>query len=162
MDGDHIDICELGWALRLPKNTPIEEDGPLPPPGGLDPQYIAPEYYGSSGGAWNGFSADLWATGLMLFSMVVDTGALFSAPISEDKSFARLCIKGDIRGQAEKYGKMVGKSFVGLSDELIDLLRSMLRADSKQRLSLEQVTKHPWLTTENAMTPTEWTQRYQS
>ena len=159
MDGDNVDICQLGWALRFDKNAPVDEERPLPPPGGLDPHCIAPEYFGSVRGVWNGFSADLWACGLMLFSMVVGTGALFTAPIAEDKSFHRMCVKGDIRGQAKMYGKVAGKDFSGLSDELLDLLRNMLRADPKQRLSLDKVMEHPWLQKEEVMTLTEYNER---
>ena len=95
----------------------------------------------------------------MLFSMVVGTGALFTAPIAEDKSFHRMCVKGDIRGQAKMYGKVAGKDFSGLSDELLDLLRNMLRADPKQRLSLDKVMEHPWLQKEEVMTLTEYNER---
>ncbi|KAL3894499.1 MAG: hypothetical protein SGARI_007726, partial [Bacillariaceae sp.] len=162
VDGDHVDICQLGWALRFDKNAPADEERPLPPPGGLDPHCIAPEYFGSVRGVWNGFSADLWASGLMLFSMVVGTGALFTAPIAEDKSFHRMCVKGDIRGQANKYGKLVGKDFSGLSEDLVDLLRNMLRADPKQRLSLDQVMEHPWVTKEEIVTLTECNEQQQA
>jgi serine/threonine protein kinase len=156
-DGDHVDICQLGWALRYSKkDTVLHKDRPLPLPSGLNPQYIAPEYFSSTRGGWNGFSADLWATGLLLYSMVVGSDALFTAPIAEDTSFFRLCIKGDIRGQAKRYGKIVGKDFSGLSDELVDLLKHMLRADPESRLSLEQVMVHPWLIMDEVMTPTHW------
>jgi serine/threonine protein kinase len=157
MEGDTVDICQLGWALRYSERDIVEEDRPMPPPVGLNPQYIAPEYFGSTTqGLWNGFRADLWAAGLMLYSMVVGSDALFTAPITEDKSFVRLCIKGDIRGQAERYGKLVGKNFSGLSDELVDLLEHMLIADPERRLSLEQVMVHPWLMIDEVRTPTEW------
>jgi len=162
MDRDHVDICELGWALRFNKNAPADEDRPLPPPGGLDLRYCAPEYFGSTTGVWNGFSADLWAAGLMLYNMIFGEEALFVAPIAEDKLFARLCIKGDVRGMAKRCGKFLGKDFSGLSDELADLLKNMLRADPKQRLSLEQVMEHPWLTMDEVETPTEWTRKNQS
>jgi serine/threonine protein kinase len=162
MDGDHIDICQLGWALRYNPHAAANDDDdcPLPPPGGLDPHYIAPEYFGLKQGTWDGFSADLWAAGLMLFSMVVGSDALFTAPIAEDKSFARMCIKGDIRGQAKRYGKLVGKDTLKLmSNELVDLLKNMLRAESERRFSLPQVMEHPWLTNNEVITAAVWTQR---
>lgn len=161
MDGDHLDICQLGRALHCSPNEVAVGKSSCPPPpspGGLDPQYLAPEYFEwtTRGGVWNGFNADLWAAGLMVFSMVVGTGALFTAPIAEDKSFTRMCIKGDIRGQVKRYGTLAGRDFSGLSDALMDLLKDMLRADPGQRLSLEQVMKHPWLTEEQVVTVTEW------
>jgi serine/threonine protein kinase len=158
MDRDHVDICELGWALRCNKNAQGDDEGdrPLPPPGGSNPKYVAPEYFGSLKGSWNGFSADLWAAGLILYTMILGTDSLFAAPIAEDRTFAMLCIKGDVRCLARRYGKLMGKDFSGLSDDLVDLLRNMLAADPKQRLSLEQVTDHPWLTSTDIVPPTEW------
>ena len=82
--------------------------------------------------------------------MVVGTNALFTAPIAGDKIFIKLCMKGDIMGHVERY---YGKK---LSNDLGDLLKSMLRADPKQRLSLEEVMEHPWLANnESVKTPTE-------
>jgi serine/threonine protein kinase len=43
-----------------------------------------------------------------------------------------------------------------LSQEVLDLLGNMLKADPKQRLSLEQVMEHPWLTKDELTTPTQW------
>jgi serine/threonine protein kinase len=162
IDRDYIDICELGWALRFNKNAPADEDRPLPPPGGSDPKYVAPEYFGSLKGSWNGFGADLWAAGLMLYTMIFGTDSLFAAPIAEDRIFARLCIKGDVRGLAKRYGKLVGKDFSSLSDDLIDLLTNMLAADPKQRLSLEHAMEHPWLTSTDVVSPTEWISKNRS
>mmetsp|Transcript_24937 Transcript_24937/g.26760 ORF Transcript_24937/g.26760 Transcript_24937/m.26760 type:complete len:81 (+) Transcript_24937:42-284(+) len=80
----------------------------------------------------------------MLYSMVVGTNALFSAPIAGDKIFTKLCIRGDIRGEVKRYGKQLGKDYSNLLiNDLLDLLRTMLKADPKQRLSLEEVTEHP-------------------
>lgn len=157
-----MDICQLGWALRYTETMDgvDKEDWPIPPPsvGLLNPlnYNIPPEYFGPTRGVWNGFRTDLWAAGLMLYSMVIGSDALFTAPIVEDKTFCRLCIKGNIRSQAKRYGKLVKKDFSGLSDELMDLLKHMLRADPERRLSLDQVMVHPWLITDEVMTPTEW------
>lgn len=162
MEGDHLDICELGWALRFNTTTAhLDQDHPFPPPGGSDPRFIAPEYFfgtGTTGGdvAWNGFRADLWAAGLMLYIMVVGTESLFTAPIAEDKTFAKLCMKGDVRGHLKKYGKVVGRDFSALSEELVDLLRSMLRFDPTRRLSLEGVLQHLWVVKDDVVTPSEW------
>ena len=194
MDGDHLEIIGLGWALRYNNsiattrtsqtdttNVNIDADADddddehrhFPPaPGGSDPHFIAPESYHHQSSnndnnniidgadiVWNGFRDDLWAAGLVLYSMVVGTDALFTAPIAGDKIFTRLCTKGDVRGEVERYGKRLGKDYSNLlSDGLVDLLRSMLRADPKLRLSLEEVMEHPWVINDDlVVTPTEWT-----
>jgi len=174
MDGDHVDIIGLGWALQCNKSKAVSQDANgddksryFPPTSGCsDPRFIAPESFhyqsssnkdsgGTTDGAdrvWNGFSDDLWATGLILYSMVVGTDALFTLPISGNKIFTRLCIKGDIRGEAERSGNL-------LSDDLVILLQSMLNADPKQRSVLEHVMVHPWVTNdEPAITPTKCTE----
>jgi serine/threonine protein kinase len=222
MDGDHLDICDLGWAVRLKKNSnsnnknnntstrssrsitrtitsdqsqPVDDNNndkkewnnvhpvPPPPPGGSDPRFITPEYIMTTSGGngsgndvndancnnqnneqtevmkWNGYQADLWAAGLMLFSMIVGAESLFVAPIYEDKTFARLCVKGDIRGHIKKYGRVAGRTddlSATLSEDLVDLLRSMLRANPLKRLSLDDVMAHPWVTTDEVVTPSEW------
>jgi serine/threonine protein kinase len=143
LDGDHLDITALGWSLRYNQKAKDTDKAP-PPPGNSNPQYIPPEFFHSSDGSWDGFAGDLWACGLMLYSMVVSTEALFAAPVSEDSLFGELCVKGKIGEQAEKHGKVTGKD-IKLSDGLIDLLRQMMKADPSDRLSLKMVTEHKWV-----------------
>ena len=176
MDGDHIDIIGLDWALRYDGSKETkkiqQEDIPY-----VNPRFIAPEsfHYRSSDKesehtsddserVWDGFRDDLWATGLVLYSMVVGTDALFTAPIAGDKIFTRLCIRGDIRGEAKRFGKRLGKDYSNLlSDDLVDLLQSMLNGDPKKRSVLEEVMKHPWVTNDDdpVMTPTKYTDSHQ-
>ena len=156
LDGDHLDICDLGWAVRFDADAPVDEDRPFPPPGGTEPQYIPPEYFRNAKGLWDGFQCDLWAAGLILWSLTVGREGLFAAPIAEDKSFARICIKGDIRGQLKRYGNVVGRDYSGISDDLVDLLQKMLHADPRKRLLLDEVLQHAWLKKEEVISPTEW------
>ena len=135
MDGDHFDIIGLGWTLRVTDDN--------------------------SSSSISSSRVMVRAAGLMLYSMVVGTNALFFAPIAGDKIFTRLCIKGDIRGEVERYGKQLGQDYSNLlSNDLLDLLRTMLRADPKQRLSLEEVMEHPWVTNDDLIiTPTQWMEK---
>ena len=155
LNGDHADITRLEWCLRYNKNAPRNEDSPLPVPGGATPQYVAPEYFGFTNGVWDGYAADLWSVGLILYSMVVGSEALFTAPITEDRVFLDLCVRGRIGQLAEKYGKRVGKDIV-LSEDLIDLLQKMLKADPKERLSLDEILEHLWVANEEITLPSKW------
>jgi serine/threonine protein kinase len=132
----------------------VDLDKPLPAPGGNNPQYIAPEYFGSSTGVWDGFAADLWACGLMLYSMVVSSEALFVAPIPEDRTFVELCVKGNIGPRAAKFGKSIGET-ITLSEDLGDLLKHMLKANPKERLSLDEVMEHAWVKNGKVIAPSE-------
>lgn len=154
LDQEHLDITALGGSLRYSQKA--NTDKAPPPPGNSNPQYIPPEFFHGSDGSWDGFAGDLWACGLMLYSMVVSTQALFAAPVLEDRLFGELCVKGNIGEQAEKHGKVTGKD-IKLSDGLIDLLRQMMKADPNDRLSLKMVTEHKWVKDGEETVPPEFT-----
>jgi len=157
VSGDKVTIDRLDWCIRFNKNSTPDEDIQIPIPGGMNPQFVAPEYFGALTGAWDGFAADLWDCGLLLYSMVVGTEALFVAPILEDKTFLELCVKGNVGGCVEKFAKRTGRE-ITLSDELLNLLENMLKSDPKQRYSLEQVMDHPWVKSGNVVPPSAWTE----
>lgn len=157
--GDAAVIDRLDWCMRCNKNAPIDEDKAAPIPGGNNPQYVAPEYFGIvTTGGWDGFAADLWACGLMLYSMVVSSEALFVAPLQEDKTFVELCVKGNIGDCVKQFAESSGTEIV-LSDDLLNLLANMLRADPKRRYSLEQVMDHPWIKNEDLISPSAWEEK---
>lgn len=76
---------------------------------------------------------------------------------------SRICIKGDIRGSVERYGRRLEKVVSNVpSEDLEHLLQSMLRANPKQRLSLKEVIDHPWVTKKDSITTiTKWTKSHQ-
>ena len=174
MDGDHIDIVGLGWALPCDDSNATKtiprEDGVsttmAPTPGGSDPRFIPPESFvslrsnesiatisSSNDVAWNGFRDDLWAAGLILYSMVVGTDALFASPIVGDQRFKKLCIQGDVQGEVQRFG-------IQLSDNLVRLLQSMMGADPQHRPTLEQVLEDAWVTNADvSVTPTSFSAR---
>eukprot|EP00980_Cylindrotheca_fusiformis_P007836 scaffold1669_cov129-Cylindrotheca_fusiformis.AAC.47 len=154
LDGDHVSISQSRFPLRCKTVVNPEDDQVPPTPGGRNAQYIAPEYFRGALGAWDGFAADLWACGLMLYSMVVGCDALFLAPVEDDRTFVRLCMKGQVKSLASKYGELMGER-IDLSDELVDLLQKMLKVDPSERISLEQIQKHLWVTNSELMTPKE-------
>ena len=100
-------------------------------------------------------AADLWACGLMLYSMVVSSEALFVVPIPEDPSYLELCVKGAFAEKAKDYGAAIGKE-IALTDDLVDLLKHMLTANPKERFSLEEVMEHDWVKQGEVMSLTEW------
>ena len=169
MNGDQIDIVGLGWALPCDDanaTNQMKTDDSIstslaPTPGGSDPRFIPPESFSilnssqesttlGSSRIWNGFRDDLWAAGLILYSMVVGTDALFASPMAGDQRFKKLCILGDIKGEAQRFG-------ITLSDSLVTLLQSMMSADPQRRPTLEQVKENAWVTRDDvAITPTSF------
>lgn len=154
LDGDYLSITESRFPVRCKASGGESRQTP-PTPAGSHVQYIAPEYFRGNEGAWNGYAADLWACGLILYGMVIGTDALFLAPVDDDRTFVKLCLKGQIRSLAQTYGELIGET-IELSDDLVDLLRKMLKVDPKDRLKLDKVLEHPWMTSGEFMSPSEW------
>ena len=137
-------VIDLGMCLRVP----YENDGeigdvtggglrrlikPLIPCG--KPNYISPEILASDG-PFDGFAIDLWATGVILFIMLVGLPPWeFARP--EDPRY-KMVTKG-------KLGRMLESWRRPVSAHATDLLQRMLMEDPRQRLSLTEVKDHPWV-----------------
>lgn len=140
--GASCTFAHLVHALRIP----CSDDGMVlliepQVPCGANPQSIAPELLNNE--AFDGGVVDLWSTGVMLFAMLLGYETLFDAPIPEDKRFKEICIRGNLKAYAPET----------LSDSAIDLLQGMLQAAPRDRLSLEAVKAHPWVTVEEVTLP---------
>jgi len=133
----------LATALRIPTvqgtGTPhmIEPQ----PPCASNPQFVAPELLKNE--AFDGYAVDLWAAGVMLYTMLLGSEALFVAPVIEDRKFKQICVDGGLR---KLYQKRLPVEKTTISDEAIELLQGMLRADPMARMCLSDVQKHPWVT----------------
>ena len=92
------------------------------------PNYVAPEVLENEG--YDGFKADVWSAGVVLFVLV--TGCL---PFDEPNLRALF--------QKIKGAEFVLPSF--LSDSLKDLLRMILVADPRERMTLTEIRNHPWV-----------------
>lgn len=96
------------------------------------PNYIAPEILAESG---HSFEVDIWALGVMIYTLLVGRPA-FECESVED-TYARI--------------KQVEYDFppaIPLSEEVRDLVTSLLKKNPSQRLTLDQMKKHPFLSRE--------------
>ena len=84
--------------------------------------HMSPEIYRRK--AFDGHAIDLWAAGTVLLFML--TGKRLSNPPLIDRAFDGVDL--------------------GLSNEATDLLRKMFRLDPKDRLTLQQILVHPFVT----------------
>jgi serine/threonine protein kinase len=143
MQGTSIAFVNFQGALRIPTSSDGEalliEPQPLPT-GMSNTRCVAAELLKEE--AFDGYAVDLWSTGVMLFLLLLGTDALFEAPIPEDKKFKEICIHGNLKGALGKWDE----NAVTVSDEALDLLQCMLRADPRDRLSLMDVQAHAWVT----------------
>ncbi|ORX92543.1 Pkinase-domain-containing protein [Basidiobolus meristosporus CBS 931.73] len=96
-------------------------------------EYTAPEVI--LGQPCNGFKADVWSLGVILYTMLV--GYLpFSMDGSQSRrSFFYRIANADYRLPRDRT----------ISPEASDLLRILLQSNPKKRLEVSEIKKHPWL-----------------
>mmetsp|Transcript_128072 Transcript_128072/g.190848 ORF Transcript_128072/g.190848 Transcript_128072/m.190848 type:complete len:384 (-) Transcript_128072:99-1250(-) len=142
-------IIDMGMCLRVPYDdggevSDVSSGGlrrlikPLIPCG--KPNYISPEIL-SSEGPFDGFAIDLWATGVILFIMLVGLPPWEFAR-SEDPRY-KMVTKGKLARMLDSWKRPI-------SPAAADLLQKMLMEDPRQRLSLTEVKDHPWIVDEDS------------
>jgi serine/threonine protein kinase len=119
---EHVKIADFGMGRRVESHTLLST-----PCGSLF--YAPPEIL--SHRRYDGRAADIWSLGIVLHVMV--TGNLPWKGTSEGAVIHQI-----MQGTFALPG--------GLSPLLIDLLVSMLRVDPAERLTIDQVAQHPWVT----------------
>ena len=143
--GEECHISSLKSCLRVPTSDDGNTVHKLEPQltVGKDPRYVSPEVFRNV--AFDGYAVDLWAAGVVLFFMLFGDTMMFSAPIPEDPMFQEVCVAGHLKAVVDKHQALVPDQ-APVSDEAIDLLQSMLRADPVDRPTLAEVQGHPWIT----------------
>lgn len=99
------------------------------------PNYMSPEVVLNME-PFDGFAADLWACGIILFIMLVGVPP-FAIAHRKDARF-QMITKGHLLSMLNQWNRPVGC-------EAGDLLQKMLQEDPKERLSLMEVLNHPWV-----------------
>lgn len=116
-----IKLCDFGVSKIIKKHQFIREQCGTP-------AYIAPEIIADEG--YEGFFADLWSLGVVLYAMLCGT-VPFKAP--NMKELHVLIKKGDYKFPVE------------ISEESKDLIRKLLVLNPADRLSIPEVLAHPWV-----------------
>ena len=131
-------IIDFGLAISVGiGNNGMTED--LPPRGQIGKiVYMAPEIYANVT-PYNGYVSDIWSTGVMLFILL--TGAPpFERPDLSDARF-EMILQGNVSELLDSWG------LVHLSTSVRDLLCRILRVkEPHTRLTLLEITQHPWFT----------------
>ncbi|CAB9518717.1 activated protein kinase catalytic subunit alpha-1 [Seminavis robusta] len=145
---NQLRIVDLSMSLRVPYSDPCNEWNVTDVSEGtirrlLKPQgkaggrlmYLAPEVLTETEPV-DGFAVDLWAAGVILFVLCVGL-APFKFAEPREKRYAKISSGGL---------KSLMKSLrISLSPEACDLLQNMLWEDPRQRYTLTEVMKHPWV-----------------
>jgi serine/threonine protein kinase len=153
-------LTRLGSVLRIPTSVDgmahyMIQAQPLISDGG--PQYLAPELLQND--HFDGYATDLWAAGIMLFVMLLGEELLFAAPVIEDWRFQKMCGQGRLKALVRQWESSTDTTAVtddsarcstpavklALSENALDLLQEMLRANPRDRLTLSQVREHAWM-----------------
>ena len=116
-----VKICDFGVSRILsPGDTMYEHCG--------TPAYIAPEIFRNEG--YEGYSCDVWSAGVTLYYMLAGMQPFKGGKIEELKEVI-------LKGQYEPIHD--------ISKEANDLIDRMLKLNPKERISIEDILKHPWL-----------------
>lgn len=98
--------------------------------------YLAPELL-SDQAAFDGYACDLYSAGICLFILTVGL-APFKCAQPTEKRYHKIS-RGGLNGLLKSID-------IDISPEACDLLQNMLWHDPKNRLTLIEVMKHPWVT----------------
>lgn len=107
--------------------------------------YMSPEIYQNSD-PFDGYAVDMWAAGVILFLMLTGFPP-WERACPTDERFHYMT--------AGYLVQMLTEWEIGLSSDSLDLLQRMLFLDPKDRLSLDQVRAHPWMSNGRRARPEE-------
>lgn len=97
----------------------------------MDPNVFRNEFF------FDGFALDLWAIGIILFTLVTSYPPfVIASPL--DNNFRFIVQEKRLKEALTLWG-------VTISDELLDLLERMLQENAADRLTLQDIRDHPWM-----------------
>ena len=117
-----LKLCDFGWSVKLNNNKRTTFCGTV--------EYMAPEIIKKQK---YDESIDIWSLGVLLYELVHS----YSPFYSEDSDINKI---GD---------NIIQKSLIfkeGLSDECKDLIKKLLIRDSSQRIKIEEIYQHSFMT----------------
>ena len=116
-----IKICDFGVSRKIEKGNLIYERCGTP-------AYIAPEIYSKIG--YEDGKCDIWSAGITLYYMLSGNLPFKGSNIQELE-------KVILSGEYEK--------IKDVSNEANNIIDGMLRIDPNNRLTIDEILKHPWL-----------------
>ena len=112
---------------------------------------MAPEVLQNIQGSYDGKLADIWSCGVMLYVMLFGRYPFDAPPVAAAAAVAAGGTPQDIRQRQMQPLILAAKwsipQDVPISRECFDLLQRLLVADPAKRLTMAQITHHPWFTT---------------
>ena len=116
-----VKICDFGVSRKIEKGQKIYERCGTP-------AYIAPEIYKKIG--YTGFQSDVWSAGVTLYYILSGNLPFKGTNIHELENAILL-------GEYKK--------IKDISYEANDIIDKMLKLEPKERITIDEILKHPWL-----------------
>lgn len=101
--------------------------------------FIAPEVMDSEVTVFNPMLGDVWAMGVVLFICLTGVPPMDQAIASDDR-FRMICYEDNLEGLVQTWHLEDQ-----LSRNVVDLIKSLLRLQPLDRLTIDQIRNHPWL-----------------
>jgi serine/threonine protein kinase len=98
--------------------------------------YMAPEVLHTTAGHYDGKKADIWSCGVVLYTMLVG-GMPFKSTKTDNLGQMVVSLLADMRSQRFALPHT-------LSANAQDLLRRLLHPNPQQRITMADITTHPW------------------
>ena len=128
-------LIDFGMCLKIPKHSDHPNQvcllSSLPAKG--KKSYMAPEIVSEV--SFNGFQADIWSLGIVLFTML--TGKFIVTHASSLCQLFRHVRNGRLKEMCQHWK-------LGLSDNVQNLLFDMLSVDPKRRPTISEIRKYAW------------------
>ena len=156
VDEENCLIIDMGMCLRVPYSDPKSRSRGTTDVGHgkirrlMKPQgvcgkhnYMSPEIFENKEN-FDGFSIDLWATGVILYIMLTGFPPYDQASVTDQRF--ELIVSGKLVEQLHNWDIFV-------SDEAGDLMQRMLQMNPRDRPTLAQVMAHPWVSRGEVQAP---------
>lgn len=101
--------------------------------------FIAPEVMDPEVTVFNPMLGDVWAMGVVLFICLTGVPPMNQAIATDDK-FRMICYENNLETLVQMWGLEDQ-----LSTTVVDLIKSILRLQPLDRLTIDQIRSHPWL-----------------
>uniref|UniRef100_A0A7S1Z2E1 Protein kinase domain-containing protein n=1 Tax=Ditylum brightwellii TaxID=49249 RepID=A0A7S1Z2E1_9STRA len=144
---DNCAIIDMGMCLRVPYSDPFNAEATTDVRAGtmrrlMTPQgvcgkhnYMSPEIFQNQAN-FDGFAIDMWAAGVILYIMLTGFPPYDQATLADQR--LQIIAEGYLVEQLDDWG-------ITLSQEAGDLLQRMMRIEPSERLTLAEVSGHPWV-----------------
>lgn len=155
VNSDNCLIIDMGMCLRVPYTDPTNARAVtdvsasslrrlIKPQGTCGKHnYMSPEIFANRR-AFDGFAVDLWAAGVILYIMITGFPPYDQASLADPRFEA--IVRGHLVEQLREWD-------IILSEGAGDLMQRMLRHDPRDRLTLDEVRRHPWVTSNEEFDP---------